>query len=45
MEEFGKRQLSSAMIFSSMNELQLSMIYKLKNQALKVSVGNHYSWS
>lgn len=40
MEMFGKRQLSSATIFSSMNELHLSMIYKLKHQAIKASVGN-----
>lgn len=40
MEKFGKRQLSCAMIISAENELQLSMIYKSKNQVLKVSLGN-----
>jgi len=39
MEKFGKRWLRSAMI-SSMNELQLSVIYKFMNQVLKVSVRN-----
>lgn len=39
MEKFGERQISSTMIISSMNELHLSMIYKLSG-ALKVSVGN-----
>lgn len=39
MEKFGERQLSSTMIISSMNELQLFMNCKLSG-ASKVSVGN-----
>lgn len=39
MEKFGEGQMSSTMIISSMNELNLSMIYKMTGTS-KVSVGN-----